>query len=69
VVATTFLIFKGFGFFLTTDSTFLLEGGATGKFVVEERGTAIEGGELIGFKIVDFSFEFAELDVDNSCFL
>jgi len=55
--------------FLTTDSTFLLEGGATGKFVVGGGGTAVEGREIIGFKIVDFSFEFTELDIDNSCFL
>jgi len=52
-----------------TNSMFLLEGGATGKFVVGGEGTAIEGGEIIGFKIVDFPFEFAELDVDDSCFL
>ena len=48
---------------------FLLEGEATGEFVVEGGGTAIEGGEIIEFKIVDFSFEFTELDVNDSCFL
>jgi len=46
-----------------------LEEGATSKFVVEGGGTAVEGREIIGFKIVDFSFEFTELDIDNSCFL
>ena len=64
-----FLVFKGFRAFLTTDSMFLLEGEATGKFVVGGRGTAIEGREIIGFKIVDFPFEFTELDVNDSCFL
>jgi len=39
-----------------TDSTFLLEGGATGKFVVGGGGTAVEGGEIIRFKIVDFCY-------------
>ena len=48
---------------------FLLEGGATGEFVVEWGGTAVEGREIIGFEIVDFSFKFTELDVDDSCFL
>ena len=60
-----FLIFKGFRAFLT-DSTFLLEEGATGKFVVGGRRTAVEGREIIEF---DFPFKFAELDVNNSCFL
>ena len=54
---------------MTTDSMFLLEGGATSKFVVGEGGTTVESREMIGFKIVDFPFEFAELDVDDSCFL
>jgi len=48
---------------------FLLEGGATGKFVVEGGETAVESREMIEFKIVDFPFEFAELDVDNFYFL
>jgi len=52
-----------------TDSMFLLEGGATGKFVVEGGGTTIEDREIIRFKIVDFPFKFAELDVNDSCFL
>ena len=48
---------------------FLLEGEATSKFVVEEGETTVESREMIGFKIVDFPFEFTELDIDNSCFL
>jgi len=48
---------------------FLLEGGATGKFVVEGGETAVESREIIKFKIVDFPLEFAELDVDDFCFL
>ena len=54
---------------MTTDSTFLLEGEATGKFVVEGGGIAVEDREIIGFKIVDFSFKFAELDIVDLCFL
>jgi len=36
---------------------------------VGEKGTAVGGGEIIGFEIVDFPFEFAKLDVNDSCFL
>jgi len=52
-----------------TDSTFLLERGAIGKFVVGGEGTAVEGREIIGFELVDFPFKLTELDVNNSCFL
>ena len=68
-----FFIFKGFGAFLLTNSMFLLGGGATGKFVVGERETAVEGRVMMEFKIVNFPFEFVELDikldVTDSCFL
>jgi len=47
----------------------LLKGGATGKFVVRGGKTAVEGREIIEFKIVDFPFKFTELDIDDSCFL
>ena len=43
---------------------FLLGRGATGKFVVRERETTVEGRAMMGFKIVDFPFEFTELDVE-----
>ena len=48
---------------------FLLEGEVTGNFVVGKEETAVEGGEIIGFEIVDFSFEFTELDIDDFSFL
>jgi len=57
-----FFIFEGFGIFLTTVSMLLFKEVSTIGFIVEGGETANLGGDVVGFKEVGFSFEFANLD-------
>jgi len=60
--AYNFFIFEGFRTFLMTVSTLLFKEVGTIGFIVEGRGTANLGRDMVGFKEVGFSFEFVDLD-------
>jgi len=57
-----FFIFEGFETFLTTVLILLFKEVDTISFIVEGEETTDLGRNVVGFKEVGFSFEFADLD-------
>ena len=58
-----FFIIKDFGAFFIMDSMFLLDGGATGGFVVKGGETTVDCEVKVEFEIVNFPFEFSRLGI------